>query len=152
MLQEALSKGLLAWFPDGSTMKVTLTAGEHSHRHATFRERAGWHGLTLDQRLKLEIEGIQRMGGRVLKFGDVRVLGSALEFMKPGWDTVGSRLQRAGERLKLGVDLPVVSAALYTWDTERIVYLGSPSKAPGDEGFIMIDGRDTPTTARRRSG
>ncbi len=29
-------------------------------------------------------------------------------------------------------------------DTERIVYLGSPSKAPGDEGFIMIDGRDTP--------
>lgn len=55
-MEEALIKGLVAVFPDGERITLTLSNVK------------GWgpHGLTLEQRYAAEVASIQAMGGRIV--------------------------------------------------------------------------------------
>lgn len=77
-LQEALSKGLTAIFPDGARMKVVL--GNWSAEMWNQR-------MTLAELVAREVRGVEAMGGRVIKIADLRVsMHEPLAKLQPGWN------------------------------------------------------------------
>ncbi len=83
-LQEALSKGLTAVFPDGSKLVISLF-GPSQHARAggsLWPPRA-----TIAEMLADEIRGVEAMGGRVIKIADLHVsMHEPLAGLQPGWN------------------------------------------------------------------
>lgn len=89
-LQEALSKGLTALFPDRSRMKIVLGPGS-----VTWGAFGGspftvipFKGVTsLEDMIRREIAAIEGQGGRVIKIADLHVaMDDPLGNLQPGWN------------------------------------------------------------------
>ena len=68
-LQEALSKGLTAIFPDGARMQISLSGPS---AYAKAHGFVPWQGLTVAEMVQNEILGIEKMGGRVIHVADLQ--------------------------------------------------------------------------------